>query len=227
MLGVTACQKADSVQLSSVNQEWVDENAKYVVEAIVQLVESNQADMYIEQNLNATEAEIAGIKSYQAAQPEIGNYQAIESNTWTEDGTELTIISTIIGSERKAEMEIIVDQNIGMTSCTTNVIYSFGETMAKAGLNTLMGMGTVFIVLILIAMLISSFSLISKIQNAGKKKEKATESAVANAVAQIVENEEAQEDDLELIAVIAAAIAASEGAASADGYVVRSIRKIR
>ena len=33
-------------------------------------------------------------------------------------------------------------------------------------------------------------------------------------------------DDLELVAVIAAAIAASEGAASADGFVVRSIRKV-
>ena len=53
------------------------------------------------------------------------------------------------------------------------------------------------------------------------------ETAADNAVAQIVENETVQEDDLELIAVIAAAIAASEGAASTDGYVVRSIRRIR
>ena len=52
--------------------------------------------------------------------------------------------------------------------------------------------------------------------------------AANNAVAQIVENETVQEeDDLELIAVIAAAIAASEGASSTDGYVVRSIRRIR
>ena len=59
------------------------------------------------------------------------------------------------------------------------------------------------------------------------KKDKKVETAADNAVAQIVENEAVQEDDLELIAVIAAAIAASEGAASADGYVVRSIRRIR
>ena len=32
-------------------------------------------------------------------------------------------------------------------------------------------------------------------------------------------------DDYELVAVIAAAIAASEGAASTDGFVVRSIRR--
>ena len=64
-------------------------------------------------------------------------------------------------------------------------------------------------------------------KQAGVKKEKKVETAADNAVAQIVENEAVQEDDLELIAVIAAAIAASEGAASADGYVVRSIRRIR
>ena len=57
-----------------------------------------------------------------------------------------------------------------------------------------------------------------------KKKENVQEKAVDNAVAQIIENEE-QSDDLELVAVIAAAIAASEGAASTDGYVVRSIRR--
>ena len=47
-----------------------------------------------------------------------------------------------------------------------------------------------------------------------------------NAIAQIVSNEEENvEDDLELVAVITAAIAASEGT-SADGLVVRSIRKV-
>ena len=58
--------------------------------------------------------------------------------------------------------------------------------------------------------------------SAGKTTTKAD--SVDNAVAQIAANEEAQ-DDTELIAVIAAAIAASEGAASADGYVVRSVRR--
>lgn len=43
-------------------------------------------------------------------------------------------------------------------------------------------------------------------------------------LAQIVENEELS-DDCELVAVIAAAIAASQGASSTDGFVVRSIRR--
>ena len=50
---------------------------------------------------------------------------------------------------------------------------------------------------------------------------------VDNAVTQIAVQEEAVEetDDLELVAVIAAAIAASQGAASTDGLVVRSVRR--
>ena len=93
--------------------------------------------------------------------------------------------------------------------------------------NTLLGMGTVFVVLILISLLISCFTFIPKIQAVFSKKPKEEakkEPAVDKAIAQIVENEELS-DDLELVAVISAAIAASEGAASTDGFVVRSIRR--
>lgn len=100
------------------------------------------------------------------------------------------------------------------------------ELMKTAGMNTLLGMGTVFIVLILIMALISCFKFIG---NIGQKpaKEEPKQTSVDKAVEQIAANEEAQ-DDTELIAVISAAIAAFEGSnASGDGYVVRSIRRIR
>ena len=42
---------------------------------------------------------------------------------------------------------------------------------------------------------------------------------------EVVADEEDLTDDLELVAVIAAAIAASEGAATTDGFVVRSIKR--
>ena len=57
-----------------------------------------------------------------------------------------------------------------------------------------------------------------------KKTSSNTSAAVDNTIAQIIENEELS-DDTELVAVIAAAIAASEGAASTDGVVIRSIRR--
>ena len=108
-----------------------------------------------------------------------------------------------------------------------------GEMMEKAALNTLLGMGTVFCVLILIMAIISAFGIIPKIQKkaADKKaaKAKSTEAPATTPVAApvVAAVEENLTDDLELVAVIAAAIAASEGAASTDGFVVRSIRRAR
>lgn len=102
---------------------------------------------------------------------------------------------------------------------------SMAERMGNAGLNTLLGMGTVFAVLILIMCVIYSFNLFNgSNKKAAKVEEKPT--GVDNAVAQISANEEA-EDDTELVAVIAAAIAAYEGSSGTDGYVVRSIRRVR
>lgn len=100
-----------------------------------------------------------------------------------------------------------------------------GSVMANAGVNTLLGMGTVFTVLILIMCVIYSFNLFNgSSKKPAKVEEKKT--GVDNAVAQIAANEEVS-DDTELVAVIAAAIAAYEGSASTDGYVVRSIRRVR
>ena len=96
--------------------------------------------------------------------------------------------------------------------------------MEKAALNTLIGMGTVFAVLILISIIIACFGLIPKIQAAFAKKEEAPNVPVTPAVvapAQTVE----EDDDTELVAVIAAAIAAYEGSTNTDGFVVRSIRR--
>ena len=66
------------------------------------------------------------------------------------------------------------------------------------------------------------------IQDKFTKKNDAVQKSADSAAAQSVQAEEDTDvsDDLELVAVIAAAIAASEGAASTDGFVVRSIRKV-
>ncbi len=129
------------------------------------------------------------------------------------------------GSKRDAIFEVVFERGT-YKSFTTNVKYTFAESMQKAGLNTLLGMGTVFCVLILISFIISAFNLIPKIQGAFKKKPvSANEKTVDNAIASIIEKEESV-DDGELVAVISAAIAAYEGTSS-DGFVVRSIRRFR
>lgn len=113
---------------------------------------------------------------------------------------------------------------LGLTACGSDL----GEKMTTAALNTVIGICTVFAVLIIIIGVISLFRFIPVIQDKLTKKKNAVQESADSAATQIVTTEEVTDasDDLELVAVIAAAIAASEGAASTDGFVVRSIRKV-
>ena len=85
--------------------------------------------------------------------------------------------------------------------------------IGKALLNTVMGMGTVFVVLVFISWIIGMFKYLNKPVKEEVKKEPAP--VVDNVVAQIEETEELS-DDSELVAVITAAIAAYEGTAGAS-----------
>ena len=100
---------------------------------------------------------------------------------------------------------------------------TMGAKMAKAGINTILSMAIVFCVLIFISLIIACFKVIGWAQNRKNAKQvdkaKAQLASVETAPQPVEEN---LVDDLELVAVITAAIAASENA-SADGLVVRSI----
>ncbi len=102
---------------------------------------------------------------------------------------------------------------------------SFGEKMAEAGSNTLMGMGTVFIVLIFMSLIISCFGFIPKVMDSisGKNKKQTAEIVDKSADA-VLANVDDEIDQSELIAVITAAIVASEQK-STDSFVVRSIKR--
>lgn len=104
---------------------------------------------------------------------------------------------------------------------------TFAGNMAGAGINTVMGVGTVFLVLIFLIVVISLFKYVNLI--GAKKDEKPVQTAPkavpAPAPAPAPKAEENLVDDLELVAVISAAIAASENT-STDSFVVRSIKKV-
>ncbi len=171
------------------------------------------------------------IDSFDSAIEAIGAVTGVGEATAEINKKQIVVHVQVNGEKKNAEAEIILSNDMFMVveSAALNPVSSMGELMEKAALNTLLGMGTVFLVLILISMIISSFSLISKMQGRESKKNKieVDSTGIDNAVAHIARQEESRDetDDLELVAVIAAAIAASEGAASADGFVVRSIRK--
>lgn len=171
------------------------------------------------------------MESFKSAQESMGGIVSYGNPYGKISGNQIVVSVDVKGEKKDAKAEIIVsnDQFLTLKSASLNPESTIGELMSKAGLNTLIGMGTVFIVLILISLIISCFSIIPKIQKslADRKEAKKETTGIDNAVAQITAQEEVAEeaDDLELVAVIAAAIAASEGRTSTDGFVVRSIRK--
>lgn len=150
--------------------------------------------------------------------------------TVTDDTDTLCTISVKASYEdRNCTFELVLDEDMNLTSGAVNPTYTVGEKMSKAGMNTLIGMGTVFIVLIFISFIISLLKHVNKIDGAKKQNESEKRTAnqgIDNAIAQIVTKEENEMDDLELVAVITAAIAAAKGTSS-DGLIVRSIRRVQ
>lgn len=132
-----------------------------------------------------------------------------------------TVVETYTTSSGKKLIFSVTYDEKGQTSSWKVEEYkSLGDKMAKAGLNTVLSMAIVFAVLIFIAIIIAQFKHIGNFQNGAKKEEVNAEPVVE--AAPVVE-EENLVDDLELVAVITAAIAAASETESADGLVIRSI----
>ncbi len=222
MAGMSACGQKDEAASNPQEQAAMEEMAGGFITSIDQIVASGDIEGY------AGDAVIyAALESYQTALEDMGGYRSVDDVEYTISDDGITIVAHLVGAERNASMEIIIDTSNQLVSATTNVERTFRELMINAALNTLLGMGTVFVVLILISLIISCFNLIPKIQKSFEKKKDTAKVKDTGVVAQIVQNEEQYSDDFELIAVISAAIAASEGSAGSDGYVVRSIRRVR
>lgn len=175
---------------------------------------------------------VGAINSFSSAYDTMGaiiNYDEPESVVKDD---EIIVTIHVEGEKKDGTAEVIFSTKkfLSVESAGLNAEMSMGEMMGKAGLNTLLGMGTVFAVLVLIMAIIYAFGIIPKMQKkAADKKAAKTDNAQVEvntpAAAPVATPAENLTDDLELVAVIAAAIAASEGAASTDGFVVRSIRR--
>ena len=113
------------------------------------------------------------------------------------------------------------DNKITLTDITFDAKYSTGEKLSQAGANTAIGMGTVFAVLIFIFLVISCFNLFPKVKKILKRKEKMKKGPRSF---DTVKKPKEEIDDSELVAVITAAIAATEKK-STDSFVVRSIKR--
>lgn len=144
--------------------------------------------------------------------------------TVTKSGGTLTTDMTLTFGKQDVTYELVYDSvTMEVTGISLTPVQTMGQKLAKAGQNTAISMSIVFCVLILISLIIYCFKFIAVIGNKPKKEAAPAEEKKAEPV---VEAAPAQDliDDTELVAVISAAIAASEGTTT-DGFVVRSINR--
>ena len=167
---------------------------------------------------------VSMLDSWMAAEVECGEYIS-HGDYEVEVKSSGVVVSTLAEyEEREATISFSFGEDDRVSSLDVSAKFAIGEILTKAGLNTLLGMGTVFTVLIFLAFVISTMKYIPAILDKLTKKEAASAPAAPALVAEAPAVEENLVDDLELIAVITAAIAAQEGT-STDGFVVRSIRR--
>jgi len=219
--------------------------AGYAEDVVLNLVQSaheveNQFDLQLE-NYQDNTLMYDTLMNYKETVEKYGTLNSVETESVseTETGIYMVKLDCTFGDVKiVAGMEVGVEIS-GENRITGVVSYSVvsaepmtfdreltvGEKLENAGLNTLMGMGVVFCVLILICFIIYLFSFINKLENRTKKGERNIETVKQEQKAAPAPAVEIVQDDTELIAVIAAAIAAAEGT-SPDGIIVRSIRKV-
>ena len=170
----------------------------------------------------------SAMQSWQTSKDELGAKK--ESNgetTVTLKDDQYTVTVPVKFEKANANFVYVFESTGTPVSMSVDVQYGMAQTLKRAGLNTLMGVGTVFVMLILLSLLISLFRFIPNPEAKKAAEAKAAKEAQAAAIAAApVQAEENLADDGELVAVIAAAIAAAEGTTT-DGFVVRSIRKVK
>lgn len=231
MVCVLALTLAMSVCAFAADTVTEDEAANYksAAETLISQI-AGFSDEEIENYLAQDDAfTTATMESWKSVKDELGAYSSIVSQNVEKDGDVVTISTVAQFEKAKADVVLMLDLGQQMyTSMTYSVQYSLAANMQRAGMNTLMGIGIVFLMLLFLSFVIGLFKYIEKFQNVGKKKaaEEApkAEEAPAPAIAQSEAADEDFADDLELVAVISAAIAAYENT-SGDSFVVRSIKK--
>lgn len=194
--------------------------AEGLTDAIIPLSDE-EIESYLE---GGDEFTVNAMNAWNDVKDEVGELKETGETVVEVSGDQYTATVPVEFEKEDAEFVYVFDDlsTMSPSSVSVNIQYSLATTLKNAALNTVMGLGTVFVVLAVLIFLISLFKYIPGSAAAKKKEEPAAAPAKAPAPVPV---QTPAYDDKELAAVIAAAIAASEGT-SPDGFVVRSIRKI-
>ena len=261
--GCSASQAEDGAQAPAIGTNGTpveDAMAQSLILSAAQTLAASDEQLIIQKHLSEAQGDAASAEIYQSqldARLEMGGLKAVDledaSAVLLEDGSYTIIIPVTFD-----EGEMLYLMNLNMA--TQEVRAQFADSSAmdvedssisgllqSASVNTAVGMGTVFVVLIFISLIIYCFKYLHQWEEGKKGTEAKKASAPASAAAKSTPaaapssaaapagdmDEElaavmaaaiAASEDEDLVAVITAAIAAYEGTSS-NGLVVRSIRR--
>ena len=261
--GCSASQTEEGAQALSIGTEGTpveDAMAQSLILSAAQTLAASDEQLIIQKHLSEAQGDAASAEIYQSqldARLEMGGLKAVDledaSAVLLEDGS-YTIIIPVTFDE--GEMLYLMNLNMATqeiraqfadSSAMDTEDSSISGLLQSASVNTAVGMGTVFVVLIFISLIIYCFKYLHQWEEGKKGAEAKKASASASAAAKSApaaapssaaapagdKDEElaavmaaaiAASEDEDLVAVITAAIAAYEGTSS-NGLVVRSIRR--
>jgi len=235
VLSLAACGASETVTAPAElelteeqRQQWYDSASQFVL-AMNEAVKTGQAEAQMDDPVYGP-----AFSGWENALRDIGEVQDIEGKSCAFTKKDGTVIVTVKGSRHDADVVFTMesaDQAYVVTAITTNVEYSMDEKVQQAGMNTVLGMGTTFAILILLALVITAFGAVMN-RAAGRAKKTvskasaprpaaSSEKAAAAPAAADDDGPAAGED--ELIAVISAAVAAAESDATLTAVMAAAV----
>lgn len=167
----------------------------------------------------------SAINRWQEAQPELGGYKEFIESSYSKNESDITAVYRAAFEKENAAVTMVYDASTGAPKTIAfDIEYTLASKMKKAGLNTLLGLIIVFAVLFFLSFIISLLKHVKYFENKFTKKKKVISDQETPEIKTAAHPSIPEMDDLELVAVIAAAISASTGMKT-DGFVVRSIKK--
>lgn len=223
MLSLTACgEDPKKVDYNGYTYKQLKEELQNTANILVEMTDEQAEEC---KNMEGEQYEIMVnmVTRWQESTEDVGEYKELGEFSINKSGKTLTCEQEVIFEERPVILTYVFTyHNMELDDITVDPVQTLGEKMANAGLNTLMGMGVVFTVLILISLIIYCFKIFPYLEQ--KRQAKKTTAPIAESSEEKENVPVAAQDDLELVAVIAAAIATATGT-STDDFVVRSIKR--
>jgi len=227
-------EQSSDAHTEGTQQSEADGQAQMTQEDAVKALLANQlvavsalTDEQLDQMLEGSDLSGAAIAAnWKSVKEELGAFVEVTDAELNAEGTEITGHAKYekIGEGTEVVVTFAVNPETQSTTLNWDIQYPMGVLMQRAAMNTLMGIGIVFLTLLFLSFLIAQLHFIPDMVEKLSKKNKPAAAPAPAAVPAAPVVEEDYTDDLELVAVITAAIAASENTSS-DGFVVRSIRK--